>query len=445
MFRIGVYQKEITPPLGCDMPGYFEHRYADGILDRLYVRAVAIEAGGEAAIIISADVLHIHQQMHDLAVAQIEKFANISSDRILINATHSHTSGPFGEDDPGYFDSDKEYEHVMSKLIGDCGVMAYRNMREAEIKIAEKEVKGISFIRNYIMKDGAIRTNPGFLNPDIDRPYGKIDYNYSAMFFYDENKKPFGAITCFSNHNDCVYQNKYSGDFVGVCEKELKKEFGNEFVMVYMNAPCGNINCFDVSKSVEENLKPGRYVEIGKVLAEATIELEQNAKPMTNEVVKGKKEYLQIERRRLPDGEIEELKRLIKEIPMDGLEFSLNNPDSLEYKRALAERLLIFSEQPDKLPCSVQVIKIGDCMLYAMSGECYSDYSLGIKEKSPESFNMVASLANGGVQCYIPVPEIFDYPIYEVQIPTSQVIPQAGWMMVDRMAEIAEEISKSYL
>lgn len=442
MFKIGVYQKEITPPLGCDIPGYFGHRYADGILDRLYVRAVAIEAGGEAAIIISADAIHIHQEMHDLAVAQIEKFANVKSDRILINATHSHTAGPLGEDDPGYFDSDKEYEHIMSKLVGDCGVMAYRNMVDAEIRIAEKDVKGVSFIRNYIMKDGAIRTNPGFLNPDIDRPYGKIDYSYPVMFFYGEDKKPFGAITCFSNHNDCVHGNKYSGDFVGVCEAELKKEFGADFVMVYMNAPCGNINCFDVSKSDEENLKPDRHVEIGKVLAKATIELEKIAKPMTNEVVKGKKDYLQIERRKLPDSEIEELKRLIKEISMDGLSFNLNNPDSPEYKRALAERLLIFSAQPDKLPCSVQAVKIGDCMLYAMSGECYSDYALAIKEKSPASFNMVASLANGGIQCYIPAPEIFDHPIYEVQIPTSQFIPEAGYMMVDRMAEMAEEISK---
>ena len=442
MFKVGVYQKEITPPLGCDMPGYFEHRYADDILDRLYVRAVAIEANGKATIIIAADILYIYQEIHDLAIAQIEKYTNITSDYVLITATHSHTAGPCGEDDPGYFDSDKEYEHIMSKLIGDCGVMAYRNMKKAEIKIAEKEVKGISFIRNYIMKDGTIRTNPGFLNPDIDRPYGKIDYNYSVMLFYDDKEKPFGAITCFSNHNDCVHGNKYSGDFVGVCEKELKQVFGEDFVMVYMNAPCGNINCFDVTKTAEENFKPDRHIEIGKALAKATVELEKTSNPMRNDVVMGKKEYLYIERRRIPCDEVEELKSLIKDIPLEGLEFKLNDPDSLEYKRALAERLVLFSEQPDKLPCSVQVIKIGDCMLYAMSGECYSDYSLGIKEKSPGAFNMVASVANGGIQCYIPIPEVFEYPVYEVQIPSSQVIPEAGWMMVDKMIEIAEKMSK---
>lgn len=442
MFKIGVYQKEITPPLGCDIPGYFGHRYADGIRDRLYVRAAAIEANGETVIIISADAIHIQQEMHDLAVAQIEKYANVPSDRILINATHSHTAGPLGDDDPGYFDSDKEYEHVMSKLVGDCGVMAYRSMQEAEIRIAEKEVKGVSFIRNYHMKDGTIRTNPGFLNPDIDRPYGKIDYSYPVMLFYGADKKPFGAITCFSNHNDCVHGTQYSGDYVGACEAELKKEFGNDFVMVFMNAPCGNINCFDVNKSDEENLKPDRHIEIGKLLADATIELEKIAKPMTNEVVRGKKDFIQVARRKLPDGEVEELKKMIKEISMEGLNFNLNNPESPAYKRALAERLLQFSAEPDTLTCSTQAIKIGDCMLYAMSGECYSDYAIGIKEKSPAAFNMVASLANGGEQCYIPAPELFDYPIYEVQIPTSKFIPEAGWIMVNRMLELAEEISK---
>ena len=444
MFKIGVYQKEITPPLGSDIPGYFEHRYSDGILDRLYVRAVAIEAAGEVAIVISADAINIHQSMHDIAVAQIEKFTGVSSDRVLINATHAHTGGPVGKDDPDpeYFDNDVEYENVVSKLIGDCGVMAYRSMVPAEIKIAETEVKTVSFIRNYYMKDGSIRTNPGFLNPEIDRPYGKIDYTFNAMFFYGEGEKPFGAITCFSDHCDCVHGTKYSGDYVGVCEAELKKEYGNDFVMVYMNAPCGNINCFDVNKSLEENLKPDRHIEIGKILAQTAIKIEKTAKPMTNEVINGKKEFIPIDRRKLPEEEIKELKKLVEDVSLEGLSFNLNTPESPAYKRALAERLLVFSELPDKLLCSVQALKIGDCMLFAMCGECYADFAIGIKEKSPASFNMVASLANGGPYGYIPIPELFEYPIYEVQVPTSKLIPQAGWIMVDRMAELAEEISK---
>ena len=73
MLKAGFYEKVITPPLGCDIPGYFGHRYADGILDRLYVRAVAIEANGEAAIIISADAIHIHQEMHEIPVYFVRK------------------------------------------------------------------------------------------------------------------------------------------------------------------------------------------------------------------------------------------------------------------------------------------------------------------------------------------------------------------------------------
>jgi len=44
----GLYELDITPPLGVNIPGYFESRPAEGIRDNLYARALACEnaAGG---------------------------------------------------------------------------------------------------------------------------------------------------------------------------------------------------------------------------------------------------------------------------------------------------------------------------------------------------------------------------------------------------------------
>ena len=39
----GLYELDITPPLGVNIPGYFQARPACGIRDNLYARAMALE------------------------------------------------------------------------------------------------------------------------------------------------------------------------------------------------------------------------------------------------------------------------------------------------------------------------------------------------------------------------------------------------------------------
>ena len=47
MFEFGFYEKEITPPLGCGVPGYFSIRRGSDVLDRLYARAVVVKENEE--------------------------------------------------------------------------------------------------------------------------------------------------------------------------------------------------------------------------------------------------------------------------------------------------------------------------------------------------------------------------------------------------------------
>jgi len=42
MLRVGFYEKEITPPLGCCIPGYYTPRIADGVKDKLYCKALSV-------------------------------------------------------------------------------------------------------------------------------------------------------------------------------------------------------------------------------------------------------------------------------------------------------------------------------------------------------------------------------------------------------------------
>lgn len=453
MVRCGFYETEITPPLGCDMKGYFRHRSADGVIEKLYAKAVAVDVDGTCGIVISIEAEFTPQGVHDVAVERITSATGIPSDRILINATHTHTGGGLGDigDKTSavslVYTPDEAYNDVLSRLVGDCGILAYQRLKPAGAKVAKSDVYGISFIRNYVMKDGRVLMNPGWQNPDVKEPFGTLDPELAVMFFCDEENRPMGALVNYTLHHDCVSSRQpctsYCSDYSGIMSKELKKTYGQDFVTVFVNGTCGNVNHFDISQSFDDFFADPPYIRIGERLANEVRALYDKSEPLAINSISGKKEMINIERRQLSEEEAQEYRDLIKKYPdRTGQEGSVHDPKGEGYKRRRAEAVLTFHSLPDKLPVVVQALKIGDCMLYAVSGEVYSEYGIYLKQKSPLAFNMVAEMANGGNDNYIPTPQAFGTDLYEVQIPTSSLIPEAGYMMAEHAVSLAEELCK---
>ena len=53
--QAGFGRVNITPMMGIGVVGYFVPRFADGVLDELYANALAVEAGGEKAVLLALD------------------------------------------------------------------------------------------------------------------------------------------------------------------------------------------------------------------------------------------------------------------------------------------------------------------------------------------------------------------------------------------------------
>ena len=90
----------------------------------------------------------------------------------------------------------------------------------------------------------------------------------------------------------------------------------------------------------------------------------------------------------------------------------------------------------------IQVIRVGKACIYAMPGEIYVNFGLMLKEKSAFEYNIVAENCNsyGG---YIPTREAFaeESDLYEISLGEgSRHTSDAGYMMVDRLLEMSEEL-----
>ncbi len=439
--RSAFYEKEITPPLGCSMPGYFTLREASGVLDKLYAKAAVFEQEGEVSAMVVLDTTSLILKTCDAVRERVGQFTGIKPENIMICANHSHTGGPRGTEHELYEvtgvnkESNEEYLKILPKLLADSIILAYQRLDDASLKFGVGNVNSISFNRNYIMKNGTIRTNPGMLNPDIVRPHTEIDPELSVMLVENGEGVPKGAIISFACHQDCVGGTKFSGDFSSILSKELKERYGEDFISIFVPGTCGNINHVDVTKGT---IEPGHYVKMGKILAEEAILAINSAKPVKNDKLSVKKQDITVKKRIPTDVKVEEAKKTMDEL---SIKKERSMQEQVDY--VMARRLVEYSNSPEKeFHLSVQVLRIGDVAVYALPCEIFVQFGLRLKDESPTKHNIVATLCNGYAG-YIPVPELMSSPAYEARVGvSSRFAPETGDMLVDASVEFAKELWK---
>ena len=137
MFEFGFYEKEITPPLGCGIPGYFNIRRGCDVLDRLYARAVVVKEADEKIAIISVDGLQPEKNICKAITDRIAKYTGIPRNNVMIGFTHSHTAIPFRFEGPVFMDDEtvadsiKGYLDVFARLVADCVTLADIRLEKA--------------------------------------------------------------------------------------------------------------------------------------------------------------------------------------------------------------------------------------------------------------------------------------------------------------------------
>ena len=437
MLKCGFYEKEITPPLGCCVPGYFSIRRGSDVLDRLYARAVVVRENEEKIAIISVDGCHPIGKLSEEIAKRVENYTGISRERVMIAFTHTHTGIPFSrggipfENDEIVADSIKGYVDVFIRLVADCAILADLRLEKGIASFGLGEVKGISFVRDYFMKNGTPRTNPPRTSPDIVGPVTEADYDLPVLMVKDELGTPKGAIVSFACHADCISGDKLSGDYVSVLSKELKKVYGNDFVTVFLLGCCGNINHFDVSK---ESDTPDHYVKMGKKIAGEIIKTVSFATELKGSGLKAGLEYLQMPRLAIEEERIEEAKHNIATIKeIKGIKLAADGTDPEQYKLAMSKRLMSFLETvPEVMNVPLQCMQIGEFTIYGFNSEIFCNFGKMVKEADGTGINLVATLCNEAYG-YVPTRDMFYDTVYESSPGSAQMDKEAGYIMAEKL------------
>ena len=444
-FYAGAAAVEITPPVGFRLRGYFDERISTGVHDPIYFKALALRQGEETAVLMFSDTCSIPTSSTDPIRDAIAEKRGIDREAIIICATHSHTA-------PLFCGPIRKHLHARAmaqnngtdpcepidyeQFFIDRGIEAINtaldNLRPAVLDEGQKDLLGVSFNRRFIMKDGSVRFNPGFDNPDKIRPAAGIDPKFTFFLFKDANTDaPFTSLTNFALHPDTTEGTLISQDYPGYLSGVLQSRFGSDFVSVFGNGTAGDINHLDFAGGSE----PRHASEIGTILG-------LNALEMTNHHGLGRVtpslafhgEILEWPKQKFTDKDLEEAENMME------LAVAPEGKGLPFLDRARAEKIVNCSFYPDILPLDIQAVRISDDLaIVSLPGEIFVDLGNAIRENSPFKQTIVLELSQGDY-LYVPTLKAFEEGSYETI--DSVLAPGGGEAVVEKALEVLKKLKE---
>ena len=437
--EVGVSRINITPEIG-----YPVHKIpSDGVLDSLEVKTIVFSQAGIQAALVLADLFYIPSDLSEIVRRMASEKTGIPISNICIAATHTHADPTCYEEIESYIkslNSDKTLDQndtryagqLINKLITSV-TEAKAQIKPARLATGTVQIDGLSFNRRHLMKDGVVKMNGGFLNPNIIRAVGPTDPELGVVLISNEGEdKPFASFSSFAMQLATIGSTtKFSSGYPYFMEQKLKSHFGENHISIFGEGPCADVNHWDISK-------PGPQIgyevitrPVGEKLAGRLLEeFQRFANTGASFAVRSK----------------------VIEVPLQmysemDLEWAKNysDPQASSLIGARIRKILLLEKlrqkYGDMLPMEVQVFRIdNETAIIALPGQIFVELGLAIKKASPFKNNILITLANSHEDC-IPLKKAYTEGSYEIVY--SLVESGGGEMLSETALSLLNEIKKS--
>ena len=218
-------------------------KFATGVHDSIFVRAVALKEGSKMVVFVGADLLIMPPNIIDVVT---EKLATkgISRDQLLFSATHSHSSvGAWGPGFIGEQFAGKPNAEIQKWLV-DCIVVA---VEKAVADLSKSEI-------GYGRFDAANLTRNRFIGE-----LGTKNDDFSYLLVNQKGKRK-AIIGTFSAHatTQGAGNLEFSGDYPGYWERKMEEHSCDVAVFcagsIGSQSPSGKGKGFESARYIGESL-----------------------------------------------------------------------------------------------------------------------------------------------------------------------------------------------
>jgi hypothetical protein len=439
MIRLGWSTRDVTPNRPALLRGQKHRRIGRSALDPVSVTAWALEAGNpaHATVLVSCDLVSPSEGLvRRVREAAGQRLAGILPDRVVLFATHTHTSLELSE---GWYEeaggdvmTGAECEEWVAERAIAAVVEAWEGRRPRMLTRAFGHAV-VGHNRYAAYADGHFQMY-GKTNREDFRGFGGYeDHSVDMLLALGEDGRPQGialAIPCPSQVTEQLEQ--FSADYWHEVRVELRRRYGEGLSLLPMCGAAGDQSPhFLLYGKQEEEMRArrglGERQEIARRVGEAVALAVEGAGaapsldgPLAHEVRR-----------------VELAPRTVSKADRDWAVASLEASRKLGtrgggwFERGLQRVLDVHDgkRSPEPVPAELHAVRLGDFALVTNPFELFLDYALRIKARSPAGQTAVVQLAGAGM--YLPSERAVEGGGYGVNPVVSNVGPEGGRQLVE--------------
>lgn len=429
-FKAGAAQTNITPPLGTHLAGSLKARRARDVHDELHAKALILDDGGMRLAFVICDVICISRETCDAAKTLIAERVGIPGEQVLIAATHTHTGPAMAS----LFESEpaESYLDFFAQRVADAVQLAAGRTQPARLGYGVGKESRCVFNRRYRMKDGTVKMNPGYNNPDIVEPVGPTDPEVAALFVETVEGQPIAVLANYPLHYVGAPGHMVSADYFGCFAGELQQMAGARFVAMLSNGCSGDINNIDVHHPPADRRPFAQTRKVAR-LAASEVWRTWQVTAMRDDVQLSEAQAEIDCRVRKPTG---------AELAEYEAKWAQAGDDPTVEALYARERILVNGWKEIRAT-PVQAFRIGDCGIVGLTGEIFCQFGLTLKEASPLNPTFIIELANDYTG-YVPTRVGHEQGGYETWLARSSYLaPDAGEQMVSTALRLLGDLTAS--
>ncbi len=433
MLKFGYSEREINPSKSMRIPGYYNHRYVSGVRDDLFAKAVVLDDGKNAFVIVVCDCININRDEVLRIRYEVGEACNIPHRNIHVCSTHIHTGGPsWGR---------MRQSAYLTKLVNasiEAAKAAFDARVPAKIGFAKTELPGYAWVRRYKMKDGSYTSNPANLE-DIVGPASEPDVSVIIGKVTDMNEKPIAFISNYGVHCDMVAGTEACADYPGEIARAIKEKYGEGCNSLFFAGPCGNTNHVNGCVPYTPETYKDIHIRTGRALFDKIVEKEAEIKLSDDVKLMGDYEFIAAKLRRPSEEEY-----ISACAYADGRDVSLEafpgfNKKIECIKEGNANGVIGSYRNPrNVLDVEVSALSINDEAVVAfLPGEFFTEYGKQIRDAFPEKNVFISELADSTITSYVPTQDAVDEGGYEAMVTSlDNIEPKCAEMMISAVIDI---------
>lgn len=404
--RAGAARVDITPPLGVEMWGYFNRSGpANGKLDPLFARVLALDDGRQSAAVITLD---LGRSFGPPQIAWLRDKARRQHGvaEVMLIASHTH-SGPVIDD--SYDDGVPEWEQRALEKIADSIGEAVSKLKPARIGVGLGQAT-LGHNRRVVQSDGSVKM---LWRNSTGQQTGMIDPIVGVIRVDDAQGNPMAILVNYACHPVVFGPDnlRYSADFPGAMARLVESSFDEKPICFFLQGAPGDINPLMDKTPLAENADAIK-IEVGKQLGREVVRVARGIKPempTTPEVA-----FLSEELRFRNRWDLDSMRQML----------------AMAFPPALAKRYQRYITPEIVAPVTTLVIN-KQIALVGLPGEPFVGLQLLLKSRSPLPMTFMTGYTNG-YYGYFPTISAAASGGYGASTLVTRVEAGAGERMVDR-------------